>query len=45
MLWGDTSDVEMLLVVVGCCLVVWKCYGFLLSFYGVIMLKILKSGD
>ena len=27
------------------CWVVWKCCGFLLSCYGVIMLKILKSGD
>ena len=31
--------------VVGCCWVVWRCCGFLLSCYGVIMLKILKSGD
>ena len=48
-LWNEMLDVvgwyEWCGDVVGCCWVVWKCCGFLLSCYGVIMLKILKSGD
>ena len=48
-LWNEMLDVvgwyKWCGDVVGCCWVVWKCCGFLLSCYGVIMLKILKSGD